>query len=355
MNLFKCQSCGQVLYFENTHCERCQHRLGYIPALGTLSALEPAGGENWTALADQGGRQYRFCDNAEHDVCNWLVEADSPERFCAACRHNHTIPDLSVDDNLTRWRKLEYAKHRLFYTLIKLGLPTQNRIDDPQHGLEFDFKGDPVDGGPHVMTGHDEGIITIALKESDDAEREKMREEMGEYYRTVLGHFRHEVGHYYWDVLVRDGGHLDSCRQVFGDDRLDYNQALQDRYANGVPPDWQENFVSAYASVHPWEDFAETWAHYLHIIDTVETAGAFGISIDPKIADTDALSTEVDFEPHKAKNFQKVIDAWLPLTFAVNSLNRSMGLADMYPFVLSPAVVHKLGYIHDLVHGQVQN
>jgi hypothetical protein len=160
-------------------------------------------------------------------------------------------------------------------------LPVRTRAEDPAHGLIFNFlAGDPA-RGQRVMTGHDNGLITIALTEADDMEREKRRLEMGEPYRTLLGHFRHEVGHYFWDVIVRDGGKLEACRAVFGDDTIDYGEALQHHYREGPPPDWQTSFVSAYAATHPWEDFAETWSHYLHIVDTLEMASAFGIKVHP--------------------------------------------------------------------------
>ena len=204
--------------------------------------------------------------------------------------------------------------------------------------------------GAKVLTGHDDGLITLNLNEADDAEREKLRLAMGEPYRTLLGHFRHEVGHYFWDVLVRDAGRLDDCRGLFGDDREDYAQALQRHYADGAPPDWQQHFVSAYASAHPWEDFAETWAHYLHIIDTLEMATAFGLAVHPVLSESPALHADIDFDPHKAGDIARLIDAWLPLSFAVNSINRCMGQPDLYPFLLSPAVVEKLGFIHALVH-----
>jgi hypothetical protein len=199
------------------------------------------------------------------------------------------------------------------------------------------------------MTGHDNGLITIALTEADDAEREKRRLAMGEPYRTLLGHFRHEVGHYFWDVLVHDGGKLDACRAVFGDDSVDYGEALQRHYANGPPADWQQNFVSAYATTHPWEDFAETWAHYLHIADTLEMGSEFGMEIHPVADRTGQLSTRVAIDPYATDNFDAVVSAWLPFTFAINSVNRAMGLRDLYPFILSPAVIKKLCFIHNLV------
>ena len=349
MKLFKCQHCGQLLYFENNTCERCGHRLGYLPEPNTLSALEPDG-KAWRALASPEG-PYCFCVNAEHDACNWLVSAASPETYGKACRHNGTVPDLTRPENVLAWRKMELAKHRLFYTLLRLELPLETRRANPENGLEFDFLADPpAASGPKVMTGHNEGLITIALAEADDAEREKRRTAMGEPYRTLLGHFRHEVGHYYWDRLVRDQGRLDACRAVFGDDREDYGEALRRHYAQGAPADWQNNYVSTYATAHPWEDFAETWAHYLHILDTLEMAGAFGLRVRPKLDKSGDLEADVDFDPYRAGDIRQLIDAWLPLTFALNSLNRCMGQPDLYPFILSPAVITKLGFIHDLVH-----
>lgn len=351
MKLFKCQSCGQVLYFENTRCEKCGHRLGFLSKAMTVSALEPEGAL-WRALAVP-APLLRFCGNAGHDACNWLIEADGAATLCAACRHNRTIPNLSNPANLLRWQRLEAAKHQLFYSLLRLRLPLKNRIDDPGHGLAFDFPAEgPDPRGPKVMTGHDDGLITIALIEADDAEREHRRMQMGEPYRSLVGHFRHEVGHYFWDVLVRDGGRLDACRAVFGDDGRDYNAALHAHYRKGAPPDWQEHYISQYASSHPWEDWAETWAHYLHIVDTLEMAGAFGISVKPKLVSHDGLLAEIDIDPYETASMQDVVNAWLPLTFAMNSLNRAMGNHDLYPFVLSPAVVTKLSFVHDVVHGK---
>jgi hypothetical protein len=359
MRIFACQACGQLLYFENFRCERCGHMLGYLPDRGTISAIEELSGNEWRALAVKTGAfgrgrnagTYRFCKNQEFGVCNWMVPAKSSEAFCAACRHNHTIPDLSIAENADLWRKLENAKHRLFYTLLNLKLPLANRVDDPEHGLAFDFLAEQSQShGQRVMTGHDNGLITLALREADDAERERVRTEMGEPYRTLLGHFRHESGHYFWDTLVRDQNKFDSFRELFGDERADYSAALQKHYDNGAPSDWQQNFVSAYASMHPWEDFAETWAHYLHIVDTLETARAFGVKVQARPDRRTELTAAIDFDPHNADSVERLINAWLPLSFALNSLNRSMGHSDLYPFVLAPAVIGKLGYIQKLVH-----
>jgi hypothetical protein len=279
------------------------------------------------------------------------VSVEGPEEFCAACRHNRMIPDLSQQENLANWRKIELAKHRLFYTLLRLRLPLRTKLEDPENGLAFDFLAAAPNGAPAepVMTGHDNGLITINLSEADDSERERMRHQMGEPYRTLLGHFRHEIAHYYWDRLVGDAPDIEAFRQLFGDEREDYGAALQRHYANGPPPDWQERFVSSYASTHPWEDWAETWAHYFHMVDTLETASAFGMRVRPRVTKGADLSAAMDFDPHSA-NMDRIIDSWLPLTFAVNSINRSMGIADLYPFVLPPPVIVKLSFIHDRIH-----
>jgi hypothetical protein len=346
MKLFKCQACGQVLLFENTKCEKCARRLGYLPRANLLTVVEPLGSD-WTPFGD-GAHAFRFCENADYDCCNWLIASDSPDRVCEACRHNGTIPDLSQERNVRLWRKIELAKHRLFYSLLRLELPLRTRTED-QEGLIFEFLDDNrVAAGLKVLTGHDNGRITIALAEADDAERESRRSAMGEPYRTLLGHFRHEIGHYYWDRLVRDSGLLERCRAVFGDDSKDYGEALKMHYERGAPPHWQDNFVSAYATSHPWEDFAETWAHYFHIVDTLEMARAFGVDIHPRVNAGAELETQIDFRPYRAQSVEQLVDAWLPLTFALNSINRSMGQPDLYPFILTPAIVTKLGFIHGL-------
>ena len=203
------------------------------------------------------------------------------------------------------------------------------------------------------MTGHDDGLITLSLQEADDAERERNRVAMHEPYRTLLGHFRHEIGHYFWDRLVfdaPDGGRLEAFRALFGDERADYGQALQRHYDQGAPADWQSRFVTAYATMHPWEDFAETWAHYLHIVDTLEIAGAFGLSTQPALTQGEELHASVDFDPYHAATMQQLSESWLPLTVAVNSLNRAMGQPDLYPFVLSTPALEKLAFVHGLVH-----
>lgn len=349
LRLFECQNCGQVLFFENQHCGRCGERLGFIPPKSELSALE-WNGSVWIARAEP-GTLWKFCANADYLVCNWLLPASSSEHFCVACRHNRIVPDLSAGTNLHSWSKMEMAKHRLFYTLLLLDLPTPNRRDNPKTGLVFDFLTDtPGPSGSKVLTGHEDGLITLAVAEADDAEREARRAQMGEPYRTLLGHFRHEVGHFYWDVLIRDCGRLSDFRETFGDERQDYGDALRQHYSKGSSTDWHHRFVSAYAGSHPWEDWAETWAHYLHIVDGLETAGAFGLQVHPNIDPDHALETVPGVNPYDTEHFEVFVRRWLPLTIALNAMNQSMGMNDLYPFILSPVVINKLVFIHRIVH-----
>lgn len=352
MKLFKCQNCDQLLYFENTRCERCGYALGYLWEVRELSALTPTEHGVWQALADT-TRQYRYCDNAIHDVCNWLVPVDSPDMLCFACQLNSTIPNLNEPEHLLHWRKLELAKHRLVYALLRFGLPVVNKSDDPELGLAFDFLANEgqaaAQGG--VTTGHADGLITINIAEADDAERERVRLMMEEPYRTLLGHFRHEVGHYYWQLFARSEAWLMAFREQFGDEQQDYAKALEAHYNQGNNVEWQAHFVSHYASAHPWEDWAETWAHYLHMVDSLETAYAFGMRVRPQVKSDENLAVTVDFNAYNQTDFTALTEAWLPVTYALNSLNRSMGHLDLYPFVLSPTVLAKMKFVHDSIHG----
>jgi hypothetical protein len=356
MKFFHCDHCGQPIFFENTQCINCNHTLGYLPDQGKMSAFKPGENDHWTPVAQvQGqGKLYRMCKNySENQVCNWMIAADNPEFLCPACRLNQTIPDLSDSHNMACWSRLEAAKHRLVYTLLALGLPLKNKQDDPKLGLAFDFLADPDDDfkeNQKVLTGHAEGLITINIAEADDAVREKMRLNMNERYRTVLGHFRHEIGHYYWEVLVRDSDDsLAGFRDLFGDEQQDYSDALQRHYDQGPPADWPQRYISTYATSHPWEDWAETWAHYLHMIDTLETAQAFGLVVTRAPLEKSAVQEQFDLQHGADQSFTKLVTDWLPLTFAFNSINRSMGLQDLYPFVLSKPVIDKLRFVHQII------
>ncbi|MFN3721905.1 MAG: putative zinc-binding metallopeptidase [Paracoccaceae bacterium] len=350
MKIFHCQCCGQILYFENTVCLQCGSTLGYLPEKDRMLAVQ-ADGPVWYALPgaqespDPG--PLRFCRNWERSACNWMYASDTQGQsgFCLACQHNQTVPDLSTPDHVRLWTSMEAAKRRLVYSILRLNLPRPLPGSGHPEPLVFEFLADDTASPDPVLTGHSDGVITIALIEADDAAREQRRSQMSEAYRTLLGHFRHEVGHYYWDILVRDGDALDAFRDLFGDERADYAEAMKHHYAMGAAEGWENRFVSAYATMHPWEDWAETWAHYLHMVDTLETAGALGLTLD---AGAD-LSVRHPVDPYQRIPSDQLIKTWVPLTLALNSLNRSMGQKDLYPFSLPSAVQSKLAFVHDLV------
>jgi hypothetical protein len=347
MKLFRCDHCGHTIYFENVVCESCGHALGYLPDDNALVSLEADNGQ-WTA-PKRPGKRFVYCANAEYGACNWLIEATpGGEAFCRACRHNEVVPALSDPVNVTRWQTIERAKKRLMYSLLRFDLPLKTRTEDPVHGLSFRFLAEAAAPTP-VLTGHENGIITLALGEADDAEREKRRTQLREPYRTLLGHFRHEIGHHYWDLLVANGPMQDEFRSLFGDETLDYMGCLNKYYAEGAPEGWQSHYISAYATAHPWEDFAETWAHFLHIIDTVEMASAFGVRMAPKNDKLGELTATIDFQPYNLNSIEDLIENWLPLSSLINNLNRAVGQLDAYPFVLTPPVIEKLGFIQRLI------
>jgi hypothetical protein len=350
MRIFHCDHCENLVFFENTHCLGCGHLLAFLPDLMDIGSLDAAGEGTWQSPhPDAGDRTYRLCANySGAQVCNWAVDARRDDALCEACQLTTTIPDLTVEGHKAAWYKLEQAKRRLVYTLLNLRLPIEPRSRDPR-GLAFEFLADPADGQPPILTGHNGGVITIALAEADDAERERRRAGLGEPYRTLLGHVRHESGHYYWTRLIEGTDHHDAFRAQFGDEREDYSAALNRHYANGPAADWQTRFVSAYASAHPWEDWAETWAHYLHMTDTLETAAACGVSIRPRRRDEPALPKVPETAGTLAPSFDRLMASWYPLTYLLNTLNRGLGNADAYPFVLPPPAIDKLRFVHDIV------
>jgi len=349
MEIFKCTHCGHILYFENNSCVQCGFPLGFEAEELKLYPLVIGEKQIYT-LYKRTEQAYRYCTNHVYGVCNWLVEANSETAYCKACDLNSTIPNLNQPEAIGQWMVIENAKHRLVYSLLKMKLPLISKKIDAEKGLTFDFLAD-LKGKPRVLTGHDNGLITLNVVEADDVEREKSRKAMKEPYRTLIGHFRHEVGHYYWDRLIDNSIYLKEFRNLFGDDREDYGEALQKHYQQGAPADWNQHYISTYASSHPWEDWAETWAHYLHIMDTLQTGYAFGLSVHPKIAEpADHMDVEVQHEPYAIADFTSIISAWLPMSFAMNSINRSMGHIDLYPFVITAEVMEKLSFIHEVCY-----
>jgi len=345
--------CERPVFFRNSECLACHTPLGYEPQRALVVPLRADPGDDtlWETATGAPGH-FRRCANFHLAAgCNWLVAAEDPAPLCVACRLNRTIPDLDREDNAQLWQRIEVAKRRLVSSLVALRLPVRSRVsEDPDRGLAFDFLRAAPDGPP-VLTGHAQGIITLNVEEADDAYRERVRTAMREPYRTLLGHFRHEVGHYYWDRLVAGTAWLEDFRELFGDERSDYAAALQRHYEEGPAPDWAHHHVSAYASTHPWEDWAETWAHYLHMVDTLDTALSFGLEADDLEISYEPFGPDSLFRPDDsgAARFLSFVNAWTELTGVLNELSRSMGQHDFYPFVLPREAVGKLQFVHLVV------
>lgn len=354
MKRFGC-ACGNTLFFENSSCVRCEREVGWCPACKRIAALAPAAAGGFTCLNPSCGTYLLKCGNySTFGVCNRCVvpaagAAADAAPLCDYCRFNRTIPNLSVPTNTQRWARIEAAKRRALYDFDRLGLAYGTEADGVKPPLRFDFKADADDpaaryrgvarpgdrdddGGERVFTGHDEGLITINLKESESVHREAARVEFDQAHRTLVGHFRHEMGHYVWDVSVRDGGKRAAFDALFGNpDAVPYDDALNAFYENGPRPDWRQSHVSAYATMHPWEDWAETFANYLDLMATLETA------VEGKL-----------LPPVDPKQFDALASAYVELGLTLNELNRGIGLVDFLPEVIVEPVRRKMAFAHGL-------
>ena len=204
MKLFQCTNCKNTVVFENNKCLNCSFKLGYSSYYNKIVSLDPSVG-SWQ-VEELDGKTYEYCENYNHKVCNWLVDVSRGRKFCLACTLNRTIPHLLDDDNLEKWKHIEIAKHRLVYQLLRFRLPVVRKTKDAKDGFCFDFlaKDDLPEESKDLKTGHANGVITLLISEADPVVREQIKQQMAERYRTLLGHFRHEVGHYFWDLLIRD-------------------------------------------------------------------------------------------------------------------------------------------------------
>ncbi len=332
MLAFACPVCARLVTFESTSCLNCASPLAYDRTTRRMGV----------PVADPGNGS-RLCANALIAGCNWL--ADRAGELCASCSLTRKRPNDADAAGMTGFAEAEAAKRWLLFDLHELGLPVESRAER-EGGLAFDLLSSA--GGP-VTTGHADGVITLDLAEADAAQREPRRVEFDEPYRTVLGTLRHEIGHYYQPLIVPPSAEP-RMRELFGDEREDYAAAVEEHYASGAPSGWQQSFISAYATTHPWEDWAETFAHYLHIRDTMQTAAAYGLSVaGPAIPLAD--EAPLDSDPSSVSEGQETLREWIPLTFALNQISRSMGEPDTYPFVLPPPVMEKLAFIDGLVRG----
>ena len=352
MRTFRCL-CQNTLFFDNSFCLQCGREVGFCPVCRLIVSL----------LQTKEGRLH--CGNpackislvkchnyVTYNVCNRCVQSEGQNAIdedgtsiaplCDCCSFTRTIPDLSVPGNQEKWYRLEMAKRRLFYDLDLLQLPYGTGPQIVQPALYFDFKADvtltneywgTTGSKEKVYTGHDNGIVTINIREADDVERERLRVELGEAQRTLLGHFRHEIGHYYWDALVKKRCEA-AFIQVFGDPmNPSYQEALTAYYNTAPPNNWQSQFVSAYATMHPWEDFAETFATYLDMVSLLDTA--YHISFfngSPSLSHLDTIVIQ-----------------YQQLGISLNELNRSKGIMDVVPEIVSPGVKEKMQFIHEVI------
>jgi len=347
MRRFKC-SCGNELFFENSVCVKCKRDVGWCPHCRFITDVKSTDDGGFTCSTC--GEHLVKCTNyASFNVCNHFVAGQPPQGeqgktsagvLCDACRFNRVIPDLSVPGNKEKWYRLESAKRRVLYDLDLLGFPYGNNTEGIPK-LAFDFKADIVPtqkfrgmtGGQKVFTGHDNGVITINIQEADDVFRETLRVNMGEAQRSLLGHFRHEFGHYIWDAMVK-GKREPECIAIFGDhNNPPYDAALKGYYKDGPKPNWLTNYVSAYATMHPWEDFAETFAVYVDGASALDTAWHGGLWPEPNL-----------------KNVDEMIESYRKLGVALNEMNRNNGLLDFLPEVIAEPIRVKLRFIHSLAN-----
>jgi hypothetical protein len=378
MKTFKCDcKAHQILFFESSLCVACERVVGLDDKFNKVEPydLDESCGQYFKA--SEPDVRYQKCDNhADYKTCTGMVNLSTfvpvegeKEVLCFACRFNEIIPDLSILEHIPLWKKMEVAKRRALYTLKAMKLPLETIAQNPKSGLSFDFTTDR-DVNDHfastlknqqaVLTGHDSGHITINLAEADDVARSHAKLAMGEKYRTLLGHFRHELGHYYFDKLIAGSPQKHAlCKQYFGDDELSYKDAMDKHYKEGAPENWRNAYISEYATMHAYEDWAETWSHYMHIMDTLETAKNFSIT-GSTIGNAEETEEVEDLTlPQDAYFFSaqtsitNILDTWMDFAIILNSLNRSMGMSDAYPFVLTQPVRTKLAFIHYAIHDRL--
>jgi hypothetical protein len=347
---FNCDHCEQRVFFDNSLCLRCQSPLGYLYERGVLISLTESAPGRLVEVGDS-VETWQRCATADVTGCNWLVPYGS-ESLCSSCVLTRIRPAASDAEGMAEFVRAEGAKRRLLFQLHELGLPVTGRNEDRETGLAFDLLSSVA---TKVITGHDDGVITLDLAEADDEHREHLRRQLNEPYRTLLGHFRHEIGHYYWPLLVDDPTILEACRAIFGDDTRDYQEAVRRHYGHNSASDaWSGTFISHYATMHPYEDWAETFAHYLHILDTLQTAESFGLQSRTAGREQRPRPTPDPTRPDGSGTFGEMIDHWLEMSSVLNQINRSMGRDDLYPFVLPPLVIRKLAFVDEVVHRQAR-
>lgn len=348
MRAFACPVCNNFTAFEAAECRTCGAHVGlHLPSKEMLAVdgdVAFVGGEHWVR-----------CTQSGNLACNWLV----PEEEHDAYQRGRCLADSLIrhepapDDTIAREKLVPAAGalRRLVFQLHDIGLPIEP-FWRTEGGLAFDLLSSYTTG-EKVTIGHADGVITIDLVETLDAYREQLRVRLGEPYRTMLGHFRHEVGHYYQNVLVETGPgaqtYLDRCRELFGDERAGYAEAIQRHYKFGAPDTWRESFISEYATMHPWEDFAECFAHYLHIADTIDTSREAGMVLHADRVRFSAPRDAAPLESYADAPIERLLYDWRWISLFFNRVNTAMGKDPLYPFEIPPPVVAKLGFVHRVI------
>ena len=335
MRIFHCDRCDHAVPFSAQRCAVCDASLGYVADERTIHVLSDTPETAVFALAD--GRTVWRCLNAAWG-CNWVVPAASDNPWCRSCQLTRGRPDEARHDAIEAWITAEAAKRRLVHQLDELSLPVEARSAAAPDGLAFDLVYLP---GEAQITGHLDGLVTLDLAEIDDRHREDLRKMLGEPFRTVIGHLRHEIGHHYWGRLVGQSNDVAGFRQLFGDETADYRGAIDQFYANADEAWDHRRFVSPYAAAHPFEDWAETFAHYLHIMDAIDTATAY------ELVPAEPPGAKGDASPHDW--FEAMLNAWRPINDAVNAVAESLGAAPLYPFDPVGIVIDKLAFVHQQV------
>ncbi|MGH9134215.1 MAG: putative zinc-binding metallopeptidase [Ilumatobacteraceae bacterium] len=346
MRVFTCSACHHELDFESMACPHCERPVGYLPDRREMVVLVPGESAKYAIAGDDGddeGPQWR-CLNAAWG-CNWTLPADAGDVWCLSCRLTRGRPDEADPAAIAAWSAAEAAKRRLVFQIGELGLPIEPRSEVAPEGLAFDLV--HVPGAPGV-TGHDRGLITLDLSEADERHRDDLRRRLGEPYRTLIGHLRHEVGHYYFARLIGQSDHIAEFRKLFGDERVDYPAALDEHYRDsGSGTTDLGTHVTAYAASHPLEDWAETFAHYLHVRDAQQTADSRGLHVGG--GDTPARRSGRSGRSGRSSgtpSFASIMERWQPVIEAINQIADGLGSPRPYPFTLGPSVVTKLEFVH---------
>lgn len=313
MKIFSCPGCAGRLFFDNLSCA-CGREVAFDPEAGRFVS------------------EASTCSNRAPIMCNWV--APEGGGLCESCVTTRIHPDLAVPGNGLLWAKAEQAKRRALAGLRRWGW-FGDADDGPRP--EFHMLSEATaSGSVDVTMGHAAGVVTIDLAESDAAEQVRRREQLGEPYRTMVGHFRHEIAHFLFERLAASGAFTSGFRALFGDERADYGAALRRHYEAGPPEGWERNCISAYASAHPHEDWAESAAHMLHLVDMVDSFAAADLS--------SATFSKPGHDAYAEVDASRLLAAALEIGVALNHVNRALGVDDLYPFVTPDKVLEKLAF-----------